>query len=226
MQSKVLIIDDEAEFCQSVQDYLEAKNFKVHKAFNKSEGIQQAQSFQPDLVILDKKLGTEHGFEVINALRGDEGLKQVPVIMLTGCADYNDKIEAFKLGADDMLTKPISLQELEVRTQAMLKRTKGSLAQGQKVSVGNLVINMRTQEVWIENSELELTLTEYKILLELVTHRGSVIGRDQLSDQFLSSRSGSSRTLDVHVTALRKKMGGLGRRVKTIRGQGYMFVDQ
>ncbi len=225
MQIKVLIIDDEVEFCQSVKEYLLAKNFIVSAAYTRAQGIVEAQAFKPDLVILDKKLGNEHGFEVINALREDATLKNVPVIMLTACADYDEKIKAFKLGADDLLGKPISLQELEVRVNAMLKRSQTTPTSGQKVSVGDLVINMRTQEVWIESSSLELTLTEYKILLELVSNRGSVLGRDHLTDQFLSSRSPSSRTLDVHVTALRKKLGNIGRRVKTIRGQGYMFVE-
>ncbi|NQZ19363.1 MAG: response regulator transcription factor, partial [Bdellovibrionales bacterium] len=219
---KVLIVDDELEYQMEVSSYLVGRGFFVYPKKNKQEFLDSLNSDSPDIALIDKQIGFEDGFDLIHEVRQHRELKNIPIIVVTGSTEFENKIEAIKLGADDLVHKPVSLPDLELKIIASLRRSGSYHVNEQILSFKDIEINLRTHKVSIDGSEIDLTNTEYKIFFELVAKKGEILNREQIAHRFLSLNNSSVRTLDVHINSLRKKLGTHAERIKTIRGRGYM----
>lgn len=226
----ILVIDDDVELCELLQDYLQGEGFRVDCAHNGQEGTEQAIAGGYSLVVLDVMLPGMNGFDVLRKLRPKSS---VPVIMLTARGEDIDRIVGLELGADDYLAKPFNPRELVARIHAIQRRT--GEAAGKAVAeekktlfrVGDLVLNAAQRSSKLSGQPLELTSVEYDLLLALVRRVGEVISREELVSQVLGRQhSAYDRSIDVHISALRKKLGpgaDLGERIRTVRNVGYLY---
>jgi two-component system response regulator CpxR len=222
-----LIIDDDAELCELVAEYLEGEGIEVEAVFDGITGVERCAEKTYDLVILDVMLPGLGGFEALRRIR--EG-SQVPVIMLTARGEEVDRIVGLEMGADDYLPKPFNPRELVARIRAILRRAEGK-GKGDDtlpvLVVGDLEMDLGARLVRRAETAVELTGAEFAILETLVRSAGSVVTRDELSREALGRRASAfDRSLDVHLSNLRRKLGPLatgGERIKTIRGVGYLY---
>ena len=223
----VLIIDDDAELCELVTEYLESEGFEVEAVYDGPSGVERCLSANPELVILDVMLPGLGGFAVLKRIREDS---RVPVIMLTARGEEVDRIVGLEMGADDYLPKPFNPRELVARIRAILRRTTEVEEPGSPalMEVGDLEMDLGARQVRCAEVELELTGAEFMILEVLLREAGNVVSRDEVSRQALGRRTGAfDRSLDVHLSNLRRKLGPLAggsERIKTIRGVGYLYV--
>lgn len=220
---RVLLVDDDIDYQNEVSKYLANKGFFVYPRSNKTQFLESLNKDHPDIVLVDKEIGPEDGFDLIHEVRRHQALNTIPIIIVTGLASLENRKQAIMLGADDMLSKPVSLAELELRIIANLRRSKSYHLSDHLLTFNEIEVDLRTHEVKIQGTVLNLTKTEYKIFLELVSKRGVIINREQIAQRFLSLRNSNNRTLDVHINSLRRKLGTYAACVKTIRGRGYMF---
>lgn len=229
---KILIIEDEENIRELIRYNLTAEGFDCVEAADGEEGLALALSQSPDLIILDLMLPVTDGFEVVKRLRM-EGLK-IPVIILTAKADEIDKVIGLEFGADDYVTKPFSVRELIARIRAALRRYDrsekpveaggGDTGSGRDViRIDDLCIDAPAHEVTVGGRSIMLTFKEFELLHTLAENRGIVLTREQLLDKVWGYEyMGETRTVDVHVRYLRKKLGGdENRYIVTIRGLGY-----
>jgi two-component system response regulator CpxR len=226
--ARVLIIDDDVELCELVAEYLEDEGFGVDAVHSGPEGVERCAAMPPDLVILDVMLPGLGGFDVLGRLRERSRL---PVIMLTARGDEVDRIVGLEMGADDYLPKPFNPRELAARIRAILRRTTAAgIEEGEAavLAVADLSVDLGARTVRRGGVGIELTGAEFAILEALLRAAGTVVGRDELSRQALGRRSSAfDRSLDVHLSNLRRKLGPLpggGERIKTVRGVGYLYV--
>lgn len=220
---RVLLVDDDVEYQNEVSKYLANKGFFVYPRSNSNQFLEALNKDNPDIVLVDKQIGEEDGFDLIHEVRKHEALNTIPIIIVTGNATLENRTQAIMMGADDMLSKPLSLSDLELRIIANLRRSKSYHLSEHLLTFNEIEVDLRTHEVKIDGVSLSLTRTEYKIFLELVSKRGVIINREQIAQRFLSLRNSNNRTLDVHINSLRRKLGTFSTCVKTIRGRGYMF---
>jgi two-component system response regulator CpxR len=226
--AQVLIIDDDAELCELVGEYLEGEGFEIEAVYDGVSGIGRCLEREPDLVILDVMLPGLGGFEVLSRIRAHS---RVPVIMLTARGEEVDRIVGLEMGADDYLPKPFNPRELAARIRAILRRAASPEASGDEpevLAIGDLEIDIGAREVKCGETVVDLTGAEFAILETLVRVAGTVVERNELSRQALGRRASAfDRSLDVHLSNVRKKLGPLpdgGERIKTIRGVGYLYV--
>jgi two-component system response regulator CpxR len=221
----VLLIDDDVELCELVSEYLGGEGFEVEVAHNGKDGLARAQESRHDLVILDVMLPGLTGFEVLRRLRETS---PIPVLMLTARGEDVDRIVGLEMGADDYLAKPFNPRELAARMRAVLRRSKAAPATGDRIAVDDVVVDLGTRAVTVADEEIALTGVEFSLLESLVRSAGNVVSRDELSRAALFRRASAfDRSLDVHISNLRRKLGpgeGGGERIKTIRGTGYQYV--
>lgn len=220
---KFLLVDDDVEFQQSLSGYLMNRGAFVVPTKTSGDFLLALEKENPDVLLIDKEIGFEDGFDLIHQIRRLENFNKIPIIVITGQANEANKIEAIQIGADDLLPKPVNLQDLELRAQAVLRRSHSYLTKDSILSLKGIQINLREHRISIHGEPIELTKTEYKIFLELAIKRDQIISREAVAQKFLSLRNQSPRTIDVHVTSLRKKLKKYGTCIKTIRGRGYMF---
>jgi DNA-binding response OmpR family regulator len=223
----ILIVDDEAEFRSLVTESLSEEGYKV-QALENGELIFSQVTTPPDIILLDLSLPGKSGLQILKELKSNLTYKNVPVIMVTGHNDDQNVVQALNLGADDYITKPFRFNVLDARIKAVLRRAKERVAEGipAKLVFQSLTINTATHQTLLNNVEIKFTLTEFKILAELVRRQGQVVTREQLRDSVLQQPNLSDRTLDVHMTAVRKKLAELGKFVITIRGLGYRLSTE
>ncbi len=223
---KILIVDDEQDLVKLVRFHLEKDGYKVISAFNGEDALFLARKERPELIILDLMLPSIDGLEVCKKLKTDTELANIAIVMLTAKGEESDITVGLKLGADDYVTKPFSPKELVARVQAVLRRAKISSAAKDYVEIEGLKIDVNKHEVTIKDEVVPLTLTEFKLLYQLASKPGRVFTRDQLLDAVSGPETFvSDRTVDVHIAALRKKMGNYANRIITIRGIGYKFKE-
>ncbi len=224
--ARILIIDDDAELVELLREYLEGEGFEIAAAGDGRRGLEAACDPLTDLVVLDVMLPELNGLDVLRAIRER---CPVPVIMLTARGDDVDRIVGLELGADDYLAKPFNPRELLARVRAVLRRgaTPGGTAGG-RLTVGDLELDPGTREAKLAGSPVELTGAEFALLEILVREAGSVVRRGTLFREVLGRRpSPFDRSLDVHISNLRRKIGDLpdgGERIKTVRGVGYQYA--
>ena len=220
----ILVIDDEKDLIELVRYNLEREGFDIIAAANGQSGLEIARQHKPDLIVLDLMMPGIDGLEVCRELRADSRTAQLPVIMLSAKAAEADKVVGLELGSDDYLTKPFSPRELVARIKAVLRRTVLQESQGLVLRHGELSIDINRHEVLYQGNAVSLTATEFRILHFLACKPGRVLSRDEIIDAALGRNAAVfDRTIDVHVTAIRKKLGKGGDLIETIRGFGYKF---
>jgi two-component system alkaline phosphatase synthesis response regulator PhoP len=219
---KILIIEDEPNIRELVVYNLNQNGYQGMEAEDGLAGISMVRSEHPDLILLDVMLPGKNGYDICKELRA-EGLK-TPIIMLTAKNEEIDKVLGLEFGADDYISKPFGIRELMARIKAVLRRYENNTEQ-EGTRIGDLVINTESHEVKLGGKTLELTLKEFDLLRVLAENRGRVMTRDQLLDKVWGFEYiGETRTVDVHVRYLRKKLGdedNEGKYIQTIRGMGY-----
>jgi two-component system phosphate regulon response regulator PhoB len=218
---KILIVEDERDIADLVGFNLERAGYDVLKAHDGITGAEVAIRERPDLVILDLMLPGKDGYGVFKELRRDSRSRDIPVIMLTARAQTEDRIQGLGAGADDYLTKPFSPKELMLRVQAVLKRSDGPPG-SVEVTYGPFRFDKNSLKFYLEGEPVELTSTEFKLLLFLTERAGKAQDRnDLLRTVWGYSDEVHSRTLDTHMKRLRQKLGEHAAMVETVRGIGY-----
>jgi two-component system phosphate regulon response regulator PhoB len=223
---RVLIIEDENDIVDLLTYHLKQTGFSVSTALDGALGLEKARKERPSLVILDLMLPGMDGKDVCRALKSNPLTQSIPVLMLTAKSEEMDRVIGFELGADDYVTKPFSPRELVLRVKAILRRKEVS-PEGQKaIQVGDLLIDIDRHQVSVKKSPLQLTSTEFKLLVELVSNRGRVQTRERLLDKVWGyTYEGYARTVDTHIRRLREKLGKTGDLIETLRGVGYRFRE-
>jgi two-component system phosphate regulon response regulator PhoB len=218
---RILVVDDEPDIIALVAYHLVKHGYRVSTASDGNEAIRAARQERPALIILDLMLPGKSGYEVLEELRGAADTRETAVLMLTARREEEDRIRGLALGADDYLTKPFSPQELVLRVAAILRRTARSAA-GNVLTVGPIEIHRDEHRVRVDGNDVELTATEYKLLLLLAERRGRVQDRAKLLESVWEAAPDiQTRTVDMHVQRLRSKLGVAGEAIETVRGFGY-----
>ncbi|HEY7116595.1 MAG TPA: response regulator transcription factor [Tepidisphaeraceae bacterium] len=222
----ILIIDDEKDLIELVRYNLEKDGYDAIAAADGHSGLEIAQKHKLDLIVLDLMMPGMDGLEVCRRLRADGRTARTPIIMLTAKATEADRIVGLELGADDYVTKPFSPRELVARVKAILRRTTTASEPQQLIRHGDLLIDVARHEVAYGGKSVSLTATEFRILHFLASKPGRVLSRDDIIDAALGRDANVfDRTIDVHITAIRRKLGKGADQIETIRGFGYKFRD-
>jgi two-component system, OmpR family, phosphate regulon response regulator PhoB len=220
---RVLVVDDEADIVALVAYHLARSGYRVSTASTGPDGLEAARRERPALVVLDLMLPGLSGYEVLEQLRASEATRDVAVLMLTARREEQDRIRGLTLGADDYLTKPFSPQELVLRVAAILRRVGASAAPAAAtLQLGPISIDTAAHVVSVSGTPVDLTPTEFKLLLTLAERRGRVQSRAHLLRSVWEAAPDiQTRTVDMHVQRLRAKLGQAGELVETVRGFGY-----
>jgi two-component system, OmpR family, alkaline phosphatase synthesis response regulator PhoP len=222
----VLVIDDERDVVELVRYNLEREGFEVLAALDGKSGLALATKFPPQVIVLDVMMPGIDGLEVCKQLKNDSRTSGIPIIMLTAKAEEMDRVVGLELGADDYVTKPFSPRELVARVKAVLRRASASEIP-QNARIGKLSIDVGRHEVSYAGQPVSLTATEFRIIQFLVSRPGRVFNRDEIIDGALDRNEAIfDRTIDVHMTAIRKKLGAGGEMIETVRGFGYKLNDR
>jgi two-component system, OmpR family, response regulator CpxR len=216
---RVLIIDDDTELCALLQEFLEREGFAVTVEHDGLHGLEIASNTSFELVVLDLMLPGIDGFTVLKRLRTRS---RVPVLMLTARGEDEDRIVGLDLGADDYLAKPFNPRELLARVRAILRRTQ--VKSKGRIEVNGVLIDPGTREVFCDQRAIEMTTLEFDILETLVRSAGSVVSRDALMEAMYNRKATPfDRSIDMHVSHLRRKLETDRTLIKTVRGVGYQF---
>jgi len=227
MLEKILIIDDDAELCEMLSEYLRKEGFEVDSVQHGTRGLERAREGDHEMIVLDVMLPGMNGFDLLRELRTSS---DVPVLLLTARGDELDRIVGLEIGADDYLSKPLNARELLARIRAIGRRNaRSSNAPKHPVSVGDVELDPGSRSITLNGKVLEVTTVEFNLLEMLLRSAGNVVSRDEIALIVLGRElSPFDRSIDVHISKLRKKLGNLpnGReRIKTIRNTGYMYVS-
>ncbi|OGO05524.1 MAG: DNA-binding response regulator [Chloroflexi bacterium RBG_13_54_9] len=224
---KVLVVDDDRKIVDLVKLYLERDGYKVLCAYDGREALGRARDDRPDLIVLDLLLPELNGLDVCRILRAES---DVPIIMLTAKTMERDKLMGLELGADDYVTKPFSPRELAARVRAVLRRAQLEPKGPAEITAGDLTIRFPSHEVILAGDVVQLTPSEFKLLVALVREPGRAFTRLELIDEaFGYDFEGFERTIDVHIMNLRKKLESESsplRYIKTVYGVGYRFEGE
>lgn len=232
-KTRLLLIDDDTKFCRLISEYLSGFGYEVQAVHNGEDGINRALNENWQAVILDVMLPVVDGFAVLKKLRERSGM---PVLMLTALGDEADRIVGLELGADDYVPKTSSPRELLARLRALIRRAsypipdgKNVLVESDEVAIGPLLINSAARYVTLNGEELQLTPVEFDLLLVLSQSKNRVKSREELLNEIRDRNyEVFDRSIDVHISALRKKLGDdpkTPRFIRTVRGAGYMLVS-
>ena len=225
MTHRILVVDDEPDITALVAYHLAKTGYRVSTATNGTDALKSAREERPDIVVLDLMLPGLSGYEVLAELRKRDETRDVGVILLTARREEVDRIKGLSLGADDYLTKPFSPHELALRVAALLRRLASpAVSGGSTMTAGPITIDRAAHKVLLDGQELQLTSTEFKLLLTLLERRGRVQTRPQLLETVWEAQPDiQTRTVDMHVQRLRTKLGEYGPLIETVRGFGYRF---
>ena len=226
--NQILLIDDDEELCELVSEYLTVEGFQVESVHDGAEGLEKASSENYDLAILYVMLPKMNGFDVLRNLRERSRL---PVLMLTARGDDMERIVGLEIGADDYLPKPFNPRELVARIRAILRRIPENgegFAPGEKIQVEDIEVSISARSAKRDGEDLNLTAVEFDLLAALLREAGKVVKKEDLSETVLDRKlSPFDRSLDMHISNLRKKLGeraGGEERIKTIRSVGYIYT--
>jgi two-component system phosphate regulon response regulator PhoB len=227
VRPRILVVDDEPEAVELVEFNLKQGGFDVAVAADGAEALKKARGLMPSLIVLDLMLPEVDGLEVCKMLRRDSATSKVPIIMLTAKAAEIDRILGLELGADDYITKPFSPRELVLRVKRILQRGQAPDQEQERLKFGELVIDGPRHLVTWRGKKVDLTATEFKLLMLLAQRRGRVQSRDQLLRDVWDYQSAiDTRTVDTHMRRLREKLGPASKYLDTVRGVGYRFVEE
>jgi len=224
----VLIVEDEVDIANLIEFHLTRNGFKSFIAPTGEEALTQVERHPPDLLILDIMLPGVDGLEVCRRIKRDPSKAHIPIIMVSARGEESDVVVGLELGADDYVTKPFSPRVLLARVSAVLRRHEVQADQPEKISVaeGRITIDPARHAVHVDGTEIQLTLTEYRILSYLSTRPGFVRTREQIISAVRGEGTVlSSRAVDVHIAGLRNKLGDLAAVIETVRGIGYRMSE-
>lgn len=234
MEKVILAIDDEEHILELLAYNLESNGYRVRTAETGEAGLEIIKSEHIDLVLLDIMLPGMDGMEILKRIRNTPATANLPVIMLTAKNEEINKVLGLEVGADDYISKPFGIYELMARVKAVLRRSsnppqeeKSKETSEEIITIGNITINHTTHEVWVDNKLVELALKEYELLYLLAKNKNKVFSRETLLDNIWGYEyMGETRTVDVHIRNLRKKIeqdDNNPKFIKTVRGVGYKF---
>jgi two-component system, OmpR family, response regulator len=220
MAPRVMVVEDEANIASIVRTYLMREGFEVMWLRSGEQALEELHRFEPSLIVLDLGLPGIDGFEVCRRVGG-----KVPIVMLTARDEEADRVAGLEVGADDYLVKPFSPRELTARVKAVLRRTSAAPAPEHALRLGPIVLQPATREVRVDQLPVELTQREFDLLEYLLVQSGRVVGKPELLEAVWGYLSpGETRTVEVHVAQLRKKLGDPAL-IRTVRGVGYRAVS-
>ncbi len=225
---KILVIEDESDLLEVIQYNLEREGHKVIACRNGEQGLSRIRTDNPDLVILDLMLPGLDGVEVCRRVKADPVTRAIPIIMVTAKSEESDIVLGLGIGADDYITKPFSPKELVARVKVVLRRgpLKEESGGGERVVRGSLTVDMGRHEASVDGRPVVLTPTEMRLLHFLASHPGRVFPRSHLLSRVIGEDAiVTDRNIDVHVRALRQKLGAAGNVIETVRGVGYRFAE-
>ncbi|MDK0905221.1 response regulator transcription factor [Clostridium perfringens] len=225
---KVLIVDDEEHIRELIKFNLKKEGYDTEVAINGVEALNIIREIKFDLILLDLMLPEIDGLEVCKEIRRNEETSDIPVMMITAKGEEFDKVLGLELGADDYITKPFSIRELMARVKALLRRSNVKKEEN-IIKFGDVVVNFKTREVTKGTENVELTLKEFELLKLLIKNKGNILTRELLLDKIWGYEYiGETRTVDVHIRHLRKKIESDDKNpqyIQTIRGVGYKFTS-
>lgn len=224
-QNTILVVDDEKDLRDLIAIQLEKEGYYVKKAKDGLVAMKKAMRSKPDLIVLDIMMPNMDGYAVCKELKNDVRTADVPILFLSAKSDPNERVLGFESGADDYLDKPFSMKELSLRVSAILKRATKE-AKPALIEIGGFSLDKSQLKLYLEGEEIELTSTEFKLLLALSESPGTTLEREFLLNKVWGyNENVQTRTLDTHMKRLRKKLGSESPRVETIRGIGYRFNE-
>ncbi|MCO6436801.1 MAG: response regulator transcription factor [Phycisphaerae bacterium] len=220
----ILIVEDELDLADSVGYNLEREGYAFRRASDGETALAEVRRQQPDLIILDRMLPGRSGDEVATELKRDTRTSGIPIIMLTAKAEESDELVGFALGADDYVAKPFSMKLLLARVAAILRRSDAASVDADVISIGPVTVDQGRHQVTVQGDIVSLTTTEFRVLRTLMAASGRVLDREQLINTVLGPTVAvTDRTIDVHIAAVRKKLGSAAEWIQTVRGVGYTF---
>jgi two-component system phosphate regulon response regulator PhoB len=224
--ARILVVEDERDISALVAYHLTKEGYRVRTAEGGQEALELAEAERPDLVVLDLMLPGFSGYDVLTEMHKRPELGDVPVIVLTARREEADRVKGLELGADDYVTKPFSPRELILRVGAVLRRAQSPAVagSGRMLRGGPVTVDLNAMRVVVGNEGIDLTPTEYRLLVTLLERRGRVQSRQQLLEDAWDIHARiETRTVDMHVQRLRAKLGEAGRMIETVRGFGYRY---
>lgn len=229
MDAKILVVEDERDIVELLKYNLQQEDFEVDTVRNGTDALQRAVDNPPDLILLDLMLPEVDGLIVCRLLKNDPRTKKIPIIMLTAKTDESDRVTGLELGADDYITKPFSPREVVLRVNAVLRRLNASKEPDEEnqIETHGVVIDLDRHQVMTEDGAIDLTATEFKLITLFAKAPGRVFNRDILMDVIWGQEYyGIDRTVDTHVSRLRRKLGKFGKHIETVYGVGYRLKEQ
>ena len=221
MNDRILIVEDEPHLREVLCDYFRSKGDLPTEAENGARALELIAETDFDAILLDIMMPELDGFAVCRAVRRE---KDTPIIFLTALSDEEDKLYGYELGADDYVTKPYSLSVLYAKTAALIRRSRGALRTEGRLESGGVTLDLRSQRVWADGTELTLTPKEFSLLRCLMLHRGIVLSREQLLVKCWGyDYEGESRAVDTHIRRLRDKLGNCAGCIRTVIKAGYRW---
>ena len=220
---RILVVEDEVELQNQIRKQLESVGYMVDTCSDGEEGLFFAREYPLDVAIIDIGLPGKSGLEIIKALREQGSL--LPILILTARSSWQDKVQGLEIGADDYLTKPFQMEELQARIKALLRRSTGISQTSLKC--GPIIMDVSSQSVTVSGKDIELTLFEYRLLEELIRHHGKVLSKHTLADYlYPHDEDRDSNVLEVMIGRLRRKIDPSGtlNPIETMRGRGYRFI--
>ena len=223
MNKHILIVEDEKDLLTTLEYNFQKEGYKTTGVTSGKEAIEAVHNKKPDLLILDLMLPDISGLDVCKEIRNKSNNEDIFILMLTAKGEEVDRIVGFELGADDYLVKPFSLRELSLRVSSLLKRSRPHLS-NEKVSIGELEIDIAAHRILLNNKEISLTKKEFELIMHLVQRNGRVQTREHLLSQIWGYTSDvTTRTVDTHIKRLRSKLGSFSKNIETVRSVGYRF---
>jgi two-component system, OmpR family, phosphate regulon response regulator PhoB len=224
--ARILVVEDERDIAALIAYHLTKEGYRVRTAEAGHEALESVGAERPDLMLLDLMLPGFSGYEVLQEMKRQPELAQVPIVVLTARRDEADRVMGLELGADDYVTKPFSPRELVLRVKAVLRRAQSPAVAGggRTLRGGPILVDLNALRASVDGDELDLTPTEYRLLVTLMERRGRVQSRQQLLETAWDIHARiETRTVDMHVQRLRSKLGAHGDLIETVRGFGYRF---
>ena len=231
IENRILIIDDDADLCDLLTNYLQQEGYVIETAFDSQEGLKKAQSNGFSFIVLDVMLPGMSGFDVLRKIRLTS---QVPILMLTARGGEVDRIVGLEMGADDYMPKPFNPRELVARIRAIKRRgseeswSEGSVEKAEQLVIGDIILDLATRTVKQEGDMVVMTAAEFSLLEALIKSVGHVVKREDLARGVFGRKLAMfDRSIDVHISSLRKKLGSHVNgveRIKTVRSVGYLYV--
>lgn len=221
----ILVVDDEKDLAELLAYNLKKAGYLVSVVFSGRQALDLISAQLPDLILLDIMLPEFSGTEIANRVRTNPRTAGIPIVMVTAKGEELDQVVGLTVGADDYIAKPFSMKVLLARVEAVLRRAGRAKPESHTLELGPIEVNIETHEAFVRGEPLRLTLTEFRILTSLIQAEGKILSRSALMSKAMGPGvTVTERTIDVHVTAIRKKLGDAGAMIRTVRGVGYRAI--